>query len=330
MSLNPKNQESQNKEVPFHNALNFISAGVACYAFSLIDELGLLEQLINEEGLSPDCFELYSNPLVIRTAINTLKCNNIILFDQSVFRLTSLGENLVEHRSSIGLIYNGYGKVLASQIKITKEQLFNNNYVKDLINDKAISRASSHLGNTFFNAKLLEILQKHSIHGTICDLGCGDASTLISLCREKKLAGLGFDFSESSIEDAKKNLFYNEDVVLLTKDICNINEIYEDVEVLISSFVMHDFSDILCKKMFKSFKIFFPNAKIFVYIDAVSPENGHHSQLPGFDYVHSLLGIKPRTFEETSTLLTESGFQILNQEAIIGLTNCYIWTLSLS
>ncbi len=330
MNLHLKNQGIRNKAYQFHSAQDFIAAGVTCYAFSLLDDLGLIDQLISNEGLSPDCFRSHPNPLVIRTAVHTLECNNVILFDNHVFRLTELGKDLAEHRSSIGLIYNGYRKILGNQTEIAKDQPHLNQDLRQLIDENAISKAASQMGRVFFNKRIIEILENYSIKGRICDLGCGSGSTLISLCREKKLPGLGFDFSESSIEEAKKNLLPQEDITLLYKDICNVHETYQDVEILIQSFVMHDFPDSTCKRIFNSLKKHFPKAKLLLYIDAVSPENGSNSQLPGFDYIHSLFGIKPRSAKETSKLFLESGFQILNQEPIPGLTNSYIWTLSLS
>ncbi|MCX6989760.1 MAG: class I SAM-dependent methyltransferase [Chlamydiae bacterium] len=313
-----------NKEYGNDKALDFIAAGVACYAFSLIDELGLVEELTSERGLSSDSFRAFPNPLVVREAIQTLECNNIVFSDKGIFRLTSLGNGLVQHRSSIGLIYNGYRQVLSNQMKIAQDQPAQ---YRDLMDEIAISKASSHMGNTFFYDKLLKILKINSIKGTICDLGCGNASTLIHLCKMTKLPGLGFDFSSSSIEIAKSSLNANDRITLQVQDISNISEIYPEVEVVLQSFVMHDFSDNMCKRMIGSLLKSFPNAKTVIYIDAVSPENGNLFQLPGFDFVHSLLGIKPRTVAETSRLLAESGLQIMNQEPIFGLTNCYIWTL---
>lgn len=322
MSIILKKEKTHNKE--HDQAQNFIAAGVACYAFSLIDELGLLEKLLNGQGLSSDFFRSYPNPLVIRSAIQTLECNDIIFFDKNFFHLTPFGESLVPHRGSIGLIYNGYRKILSNQIRIAQDQP---SQAWDLVDEKAISKAASKMGEDFFNDKLLAILKKHSIKGTICDLGCGNASTLLYLCRKTKSPGLGFDFSSPSIDVAKSKLNRNDKVTLLAKDITNIDDVYPEVEVVIQSFVMHDFSDNICKKMLKSLLKCFPNTKIFLYVDAVSPENIPFFQLPGFDYVHSLLGIKPRTLEETSSLLTESEFHIMNQEPISELNNCYIWTL---
>jgi len=326
MSISLKKEKTLERESRQDKALNFIAAGVACYAFSLLDELGILEPLLNGKGLTPDFFRAYPNPLVVRTAIQTLECNGIVFLDEKVFKLTSFGDSLAKHRSSIGLIYKGYCKALSDQVKIAQDQPLTD---WSLADEKAISKASSHLGEKFFNDKLLAILKKHSINGTICDLGCGDASTLLYLCRKSKLSGLGFDFSSLSIATAKNKLNLNDKIVLVNKDITKITKVYPEVKVLIQSFVMHDFSNSVCKKVLKSLRKCFPNAKLFLYVDAVSPENNNLSQLPGFDYVHSLFGIQPRTFEQTSKLLAESDFHIINQEPISGLTNCYIWTLRL-
>lgn len=324
MNINLTKPSSPNKKNKHDKAEDFIAAGVACYAFSLIDELGLLDQLLSGQNLPYNIFLSYPNPLVVKTALQALECSNIIFFDEHVFQLTSFGKSLARHRGSIGLIYNGYRETISNQLRIAQDQPSQN---WDLIDSEAITKAASQMGDEFFNTTLLSILRKHSIKGTICDLGCGNASTLMYLCRKEKLPGLGFDFFSSSIDVAKGSLNQNDKITLLTKDITKIDEVYPEVEVLLQSFVMHDFSDAVCRKTIQSLLTSFPKARLFLYLDAVSPVNENPLQLPGFDYIHSLLGIKPRTLKETSNLLADSGLHIMNLDPIQGLTNCYIWTL---
>ncbi len=306
-------------------AHDFIAAGVVCYAFTLIDGLGLLDQLLDAQGLSSDFFHSYANPLAVRAAIQTLQCNDVVFLDKNVFRLTPFGKSLVTHLGSIKLIYSGYCKVLANQMKIVQDQP---SQYWDLADDQAISKASAHMCEQFINHRLLAIIKKQSIQGTICDLGCGDASTLLYLCRKTKLPGLGFDLSSPSIHAAKSKCNQNDKITLQVKDITTLSEIYLEVEMLILSFVMHDFSMAQYQKTLASLLECFPNVKVFVLIDAVASEDENPLQLPGFDYLHGLLGIRPRTLEETTGLLIESEFIIVNREPITELPNCYIWTLS--
>ncbi len=324
MNLSIKKQEMISKFSPNDKAQNFIAAGVACYAFFFLDHVGLLELLASLQGLCLDSIRSHSNALAMRAAIQTLECNGVVFFEKDVFRLTIFGKSLVEHRGSIGLIYGGYASVLANQHMICRNGPFKD---YSLLNDKAISRAASQMGDEFFNHRLLDILKSRAGRGTICDLGCGNASTLKVLCRGTGMAGIGFDFSATSIEIAKETLALEDKITLEAKDITTSSTVYCEVEALLQSFVMHDFTDQLCFKMLRSLKECFPNVKMFLYVDVVSPEGGELLQLPGFDYVHSLFGIQPRTLSETRSLFSNSGFDVIAEESIEGLTNCYIWTL---
>ena len=315
------------KKEGLHNkAHNFIAAGVTCYAISLLDDLGLLDLLIEKQALPSDIYLSYQNPLVVKKAIQTLQCNNIVYYKNKNYKLTVFGKTLMQHRGSIGLIYNGYRNVLSNQVDIFKNSP---SAIGHLIDDSAISKAAAQMGDEFFNNKILKILQNHSIRGKICDLGCGNGATLTHLCRMMKLPGLGIDTSPASIEIAKNQVTLNDKITFAVEDINEICHVYTDVDVLIQSFVMHDFPNEKYKQTLQSLRKAFPNTKLFLYIDAVSPEDKDSHQLPGFDYIHSLFGTQPKTLQETIQLLTECNFRIINQEPIPELTNCYIWTLSL-
>lgn len=301
-------KQVSSKESKNIKANNFIAAGVACYAFSLIDELGLLDNLLNDKGVSPSHFQSYPNPKIISSAFQTLESNGIVHFNKKVFRLTSFGEVLAEHRGSIGLIYSGYREVFSNQLRIAQDLPHKE---QNLIDESSISRAAAHMGECFFHEELLKTLNEYHLTGTVCDLGCGNASTLLYICRNSELSGIGFDVSESSIKEAESKLTPNDKISVFVKDITKIRDIYPDVVALIQSFFMHDLPDDIFKSTFRSLQRGFPNAKIFLYVDAVSPSSGKARQLPGFDYVHSFFNIKPRTLEETSTILANSGFHRL-------------------
>jgi|JI9StandDraft_1071089.scaffolds.fasta_scaffold50679_2 hypothetical protein len=312
-------------EVNSDKVNNFIAAGVACYAFALLDEIGLLDKILNNNEISAETFYSYPNPLVISAASQTLVANGILIFENGSFKLTFFGTALAKQRGSIGLIYNGYSRALANQLSIVKDQPSQR---WDFIDQDSISHAAAHMSRDFINKTLIAELESCSIKGVICDLGCGNAATLLYVCRTLGLIGLGFDISESSIKTAKAQLKPDDKLTLVTQDITQISNIYPDVEVLIQAFVMHDLSNKDCRKTFESLRKSFPNVKMFLYIDAVSPGVNETAQLPGFDYVHSLFSIKPRTLAETRNIIEGSGFSIENQQSIEGLTNCYIWTLA--
>lgn len=60
----------------------------------------------------------------------------------------------------------------------------------------------------------------------------------------------------------------------------------------------------------------------------VSPSPSNNQILPGFDYVHALLGIPTRTYEETISMFKKSAFFIEKELAIPELPNTFLWILS--
>ena len=98
--------------------------------------------------------------------------------------------------------------------------------------------------------------------------------------------------------------------------------------MLLQAFVMHDVTGSLFQKIMRSFLSTFPNMKMFIYVDSFAPEDPSSMQLPGFDYIHSLLNIKTRTKEETVEILKKTGFLIQKEFQIPDLPNCYVLVLS--
>lgn len=290
----------------------------------MIDELGMLDILQTNGKLSRQSLLSYPNILVIQAAFQTLEKNGIVTCAGGFFRLTLFGESLIRHRGSIGLIYNGYRRIFSNQIGIAKNQPSQN---WDLVDTLAVSRASTHFGENIIDEMVLKVLNTNLPRGAVCDLGCGEADRLIKICRMLGVNGFGFDISKPSLRKARKKLQTSDKIVLQFKDIMKIDKVYPEVEILFQAFVMHDLPETIFKKTICSLKSVFPKTKIFIYTDAVSPDEQNPFQLPGFDYVHSLLNIKTRTRKETIDLLKTSGFIIKTELSIPTLPNCYMWIL---
>lgn len=306
-------------------ALSFISAGVACYAFSLIDDLGMMDIMNNEGRLSIKYLLSFPNPLVLQTAFLTLRQNGIVKYNKNYFYLTDFGKNLLKHRASIGYIYNGYRNLLSNQVNIAKDEPSQN---FDLIDSFSIAKASTYFGDNLINEMILDIVQNCPYRGDICDLGCGAATRLVYLCRNTGLKGCGFDISKASLKKARANIEKTDKISLCQKDITKIDKVYSGIEILLQAFVMHDLSDDSFQQTLSSFRSNFPNTKLFIYIDAVASDDVNSSQLPGFEYIHSLLNIKLRNKKKTLKMFSSSGFNVHKELSIPNHPNCYIWILT--
>jgi hypothetical protein len=306
--------------------LSFISAGVACFAFSLLDNLGLIDRLIAEERLDDHDLKSFPNRLVIKSAIITLAKNGIFAIVDGSFSLTDFGRQIVDHRGSIGLIYDGYRYVLANQVKYAQDEP--SSPLKRNVDWKAVANASIPFGEKTIDPIVIGLIDDLKIKGTICDLGCGACTRLIRICQMARCKGLGIEFADAAIKLAKGKIKRTTQVSVQKGDVMSLKETWPDVEMIMQFFVMHDIApDERCRRAMDSYIKNFPNVKYFIYADIVAPSQAVQTQLPGFDYVHSLLGIRTKTYEETQQIFEKSKFHVVREISVPNLPNTFIWVL---
>ena len=68
--------------------------------------------------------------------------------------------------------------------------------------------------------------------------------------------------------------------------------------------------------------------KYFFYVDIVTPSQSQNGFFPGFDYVHGLLGIPIRTYEETLKMFDRLNYTMVKEICIPDLPNTFLWILS--
>ena len=67
-----------------------------------------------------------------------------------------------------------------------------------------------------------------------------------------------------------------------------------------------------------------------IVVDIVLMSNAVPTNFPGFDYVHGLQGVSPRTYEETINVFTKSQFSVRKEIAVPHMPNMFIWVLEAS
>jgi hypothetical protein len=164
-----------------NECLSFIDAGIACYAFALLDEFGLIDEMQYSNGFSLENLNSFPNPLVLQSACRTLIKHGIIENCNSSLLLTNKGKALYIHRGSITLIYSGYRNVLADQGSIAKNKPSTYDYKK--IDSVASASASVVFGERYLNDLILQEMSFVNNNKSICDLGCGNANRLVHLTK---------------------------------------------------------------------------------------------------------------------------------------------------
>ena len=312
------------EKISLSSPIHFISAGVCCHAIALLDRLGIIDKILAKEFSLQSIKSLY-NPVVIQSAISTLEVNNIIKIQDEKICFTDFGLEIISHRGSIGLIYDGYRHILSNQLQIYTDQINNKN---NLIDSEAIVTASVSFGKSHIDHLIQELVNDLPIEGTICDFGCGDGSRLAAICELKKCKGLGLEISKEAYEIACDK---NDPAQLsfILGNTAEISFVRNDVSLLMQYFCMHDIVPTSkCIEVIRSFYKCFPKFNHFIFVDVVAPSQTIPSQLPGFDYVHSLLDISARNYEETIAMFQECDLQITKEIAVPGLPNTFIWLLT--
>ncbi len=307
--------------------LNFISAGIGCHAFTIIEKVGILTSFINHGFFSEEEFEnqeKFKNPLAIRSACLSLCMCNVLSKTGKIYTLTELGIQLAKNIGLITMLFEGYGELL---VKGSAVALGNFPNPEKLMNGASIAYSSIQFGEETVDPSIIEIIQKLDIRGTICDLGCGSAHRLVKVCQAVSLPGLGLDAHPDAIRIAKEFAKDFSSIKIEQADVTKLQGIWEDVEIIMQSFMTHDIiPDDLCIEIIRSYRNNFPNLKYFIIVDIVAPNDHFHSHMPGYDYVHGLLGIETRRYDKTIQIFLDAGYDIVD-ELPLNMPNTYIWIL---
>jgi hypothetical protein len=307
-------------------SLDFIVAGVACNCITALYEAGLIRKLEKRNYLKKSDIDNCSNPICMHSALVTLERAGIFKEEGRSYRLTPFGMEVLEYLGLITIFFDGYGQLVSRQGDIVKKRLKN---VSSLIKGESVSRASRFISDKTVHPILLEVFSHLKFKGTICDLGCGYGDLLTKICHKTGNPGLGFDSQPLVVKRANRKTLSN--ITIEKANIANLKGVWEDVVILMQSFVFHDFTpSSKCIKLMNSYLKNFPNLRYFFYVDIVSPSSDHHEIFPGFDYVHGLLGVKTRTYEETIEMFEKSNFAIAKEVKIDKLPNTYLWVLDVN
>lgn len=305
-------------------SIDFITIGVGCNCLTIISETGLLNYLLQNGYISVNQIDVFGEFKCIYSALITLEKCDVVKRRDNDFYITEFGRELSRYIGLITIFFDGYANLVAQQTLIARGNDLNRS---QLINETAVSKASVHISERLIDPIIIQEIQEVNLSGVICDLGCGYGRMLSNICQETGNPGLGFDSEAKVVEKAIQKLGKEN----ITFEVCNISKlqgIWEDVSILVQCHVFHDFTpNQKCIDIMNSYLMSFPNMKYFFYIDTVSPSSTKNALFPGFDYIHGLLGIQTRTYEETREMFAGSRYEII-KEISLELPNTFLWVLS--
>ena len=308
-----------------NEALNFITIGIGCNCLVALSEAGVLAKLLENRLITAKSIAHLENPTSIKSALVTLEKCNVVKCSAGSFKITHFGRILAEYIGLIKIFFDGYSGLVANQSSIVKKKMSG---LAKLVNWPAVSESSIWISEKTVIPALFNEFKNLQFSGTICDLGCGHGVTLSKVCTKFGKSGLGFESNHQTVSQARKQL-RNNHIAIERADVTNLKGVWEDIVILMQCLVFHDFNPSKsCVKIINSYLDNFPNLKYFFYVDMVAPSNAKDEILPGFDYVHGLLGVSPRTYEETIQMFEQSKYNLVKEVPIKDLPNTYLWLLS--
>lgn len=319
--------QPQEEQASKFSTMDFVSAGIACQAFALIERMGILDVLQTKGHFDLKSLGQFKNPPAIKAALNSLKVSGVLEKENSRYILTSFGEQLVQQRGLITMLFDGYGPLMAKQVDIAQGNILK---PSKYINGSSVALSSIQFGADEIDPLVIDVIKGLKPKRTICDLGCGTADRLIKVCQATGLPGLGLDDHSGAVRLAARLTRDNPHISVEKGDVSHLKGVWEDVEILMQSFMLHDIvpeSEAL--QTLKSYKDHFPHFKYLLIVDIVAIEDDSLVHMPGFDYIHGLQNIEPRKYQETLSLFQKSGYKI-KKEYQVGMPNTYLWLLARS
>lgn len=306
-------------------ALQFISSGLAAHALCLLSKSGILKKILEEGFFTKKSLHKFQNPALLLSALSTLVGSKVMILKDSKYVLSNLGKAVVKKIGLLTLPLIGYGKLFSKQMQILENP---QNYNEDDIDYAEVALSSIDFGIHDLDPILLNLFKNIKPRGTICDLGCGTGEKLAKICNETNCAGLGIEKNKSVIAESKKYTNCQQKLEIIEGDVTELSGIWEDVDIALMSFLYHDISPSnAASKTLKSFLNHFPRMQYLIIVDIVSLSEEQQTIMPGFDYVHGLQGITPRSYRETIDSFEKANYETIQEISVPNMPNTYIWVL---
>ncbi|MCC8367978.1 class I SAM-dependent methyltransferase [Xenorhabdus sp. PB61.4] len=263
----------------------------------------------------------------VDAVITSLKDGGILTVVDGMCQLQISVEEIKKKLPIFKLWLYAYRDLLSNQ-----EEIFDGNYNVLPYDGASVARYSAEIGGYFIDKHMENIFSQLDISGTLCDMGCGAGLRLINICRQFGFNGIGMDINANAIELANKNLREtysgSSEIKFKQQDVTIINEINPSVEAILFTFFTHHIEpNERLEKLLNDYRNLFPNLKFIILFDTVTNEKGNSINnifARGFDYIHRLQGLVPRTRADYMAIFERSCLHVID-EIVLEVDNSYVW-----
>lgn len=261
----------------------------------------------------------------IDAIINSLQEGDILHISQGVCRLLVSVEEIQKKVPIFKLWLHAYRDLLNVQ-----DQMFDGELDAIPYDGGSVAKHSAEIGASFIDKHMDQIFQQLNLTNTLCDMGCGAGLRLINICRKFGLKGIGMDIDANAVKLANHNLSQSDvdGVEFIQQDITKIEQKNTDVEAILFTFFTHHIEpNQRLEKLLNDYRYTFPNLKYMIIFDTVTSENSNdinHIFAKGFDYIHRLQGLIPRTRADYMSIFDNSRVDII-KEIQLEVDNSFVW-----
>jgi len=199
-------------------------------------------------------------------------------------------------------------------------------------NGDLVAEYSGHIGRQHIDPALTAIFAELGLQRGIADLGCGAGLRLLKLCRELRLPGLGLDIDETAIALARRNLASAPDagvpITFERDDAFALRGSYPDIDALMMTFFTHHVeSDDRLAAILASYAKTFPRLRYLLVFDTVLASSAGRQNVffaKGFEYIHGVQNILPRTYESYEAVFKQIGVEVVRRVPL-AVENSHVW-----
>lgn len=311
------------------------SDAVLAHALILGNRLGILDDIAAGRVTLNDSHDARasSSGHLPDAVVRTLWASDAAEIDDETgaVSLTQFGKELYEERDIFTLWLDSYSDLLSASLR---DRTLGASESGGVIKGDMVAVASADVGSRYLDEDVLALFRDLGPNGTLCDIGCGNARRLVRLCSEFGLRGLGIDISAGAVVAAEPNLTLARqsglDVHVELGDATQLPSVYPDVRIVMQTFMTHHIvPDNFCEAVLRTYPLKFPNADYFLFFDTTTSEDKPTSQLfsPGFDYIHRLQGLRPRTRSEILSIFDGANLKLV-REVALRVPNSFAWVLT--
>ncbi|MFQ6550547.1 class I SAM-dependent methyltransferase [Aestuariibius sp. 2305UL40-4] len=310
------------------------SDAVLAHAIVLGNRHGILDRIADGSIVIDGACDqsMASKSHIVEAVVRTLWATDAAEVNKENGRvtLTDFGKELYQEREVFALWLDAYSNLLAYWLQpdaTTPSDL------GSIIKGNVVATSSAAIGSRYLDQDVLSLFRDLKPQGTLCDIGCGNARRLFRLCKEFHLKGIGIDISPGALQAAEPIIAEAKDEGIDLRveigDATRIRGSYPDVIIVMQTFMTHHItSDNFCESVLRTYPKIFPSAEYFVFFDTTTSEDKPEAQLfsPGFDYIHRLQDLRPRTRSALLSVFDEAQFDLI-KEVNLRVPNSYAWVL---